>query len=104
MPFYHQGIKDYAFYYDDDQGLRCWSKKGRGRFMKQEVTANGYARYQLNDGVKQRHFRVHRIIMENLVPNPENKPAVDHIDRNRLNNYISNLRWATTSENNKNRD
>lgn len=45
------------------------------------------------------HFRVHRIIAETWVPNPDNKRYVDHIDTNRLNNDASNLRWVTCSEN-----
>lgn len=46
---------------------------------------------------------VHRAVAELFIPNPENKPTVDHIDRNIYNNTVPNLRWATYSEQNVNR-
>ena len=45
---------------------------------------------------------VHRLVAEAFIPNPENKPFVDHIDNNCLNNHITNLRWATNQENMRN--
>ena len=43
---------------------------------------------------------LHRLLAEIFIPNPENKPTVDHKDGNRTNNSLSNLRWATYSEQN----
>lgn len=45
---------------------------------------------------------IHRGVAELFVPNPENKPEVDHIDGDQHNNMATNLRWVTSSENKKN--
>jgi len=46
---------------------------------------------------------VHRIVALTFIPNPNNYPCVDHIDRNKRNNCVSNLRWVTYSQNNSNK-
>ena len=47
-------------------------------------------------------YRVHRLVAECYIPNTENKPFIDHINRNKGDNRVENLRWATNSENLRN--
>jgi len=52
--------------------------------------------------VKGRKYSVHRLVALCYIPNPENKPEIDHIDGNMLNNNVYNLRWVTRKENEMN--
>ena len=63
------------------------------------ITKNsqGYSRVYIN----KKAVRLHRIIAERYIPNPENHPIVDHEDDNKDNNNISNLQWISYSENSK---
>lgn len=61
----------------------------------------GYIVTDLNKNNKRKTKYIHRLVAEAFIPNPENKPCVNHKDGNKLNNKISNLEWVTYSENNK---
>lgn len=56
---------------------------------------NGYLSVHLED----KYYAIHRLVGLAFVPNPENKPEIDHIDGNRSNNEVGNLRWCTHREN-----
>ena len=60
----------------------------------------GYKYVDLWENNKPKKCTIHRLLAETFIPNPQNKPTVDHKDGNRLNNSLDNLRWATYSEQN----
>ena len=75
-----------------------------GRKLKPIKVNTGYLRVGLRINKKDTKIYIHRLIALTYIPNPDNKPQVDHIDRNRLNNNISNLRWVTCLENLQNKE
>lgn len=58
----------------------------------------GYRRIGMNG----KQFKIHRLVAETFIPNPDNKLFVDHINRVRDDNRVENLRWVTRSENQRN--
>lgn len=72
---------------------------------KLQVTKAGSRGYAMVSVCKQgvsRQMLVHRLVAAAFIPNPENKPEIDHIDTDRTNNKVSNLRWCTKQENRMN--
>lgn len=65
-----------------------FGSKGRDGYLKVTVAYKSY--------------RVHRLVAETFIPNPKNKPQIDHLNRNPLDNRVENLSWCTPSENQRN--
>ena len=71
----------------------------RGRPMKGHIDRCGYKEVLLSENGRTNNARVHRLIAETFIPNPDNLRDVNHKDGNKLNNDISNLEWVSHSEN-----
>ena len=100
------------------EGLYQVSNKGRVRSVARVVTWKnqsvktyksrimksrekfGYCYISLYKDFKSKEYRMHRLVAEAFIPNPNNLPEVNHIDENKLNNEIENLEWCTRQYNN----
>jgi hypothetical protein len=105
------GKRKHRFEYVEEPDLEneCWKNhpelgipvSTQGRVINQSGKTRGYHR---KDGYmevmyKGKNYYVHRLVAETWLHNPEKKPQVDHIDNNKSNNTLANLRWVTQSEN-----
>lgn len=108
----HDSIKNYGVIYKQIPGYdfdyyittdgRVWTnqrKNGIERFMKFQVHKDNYLHVGLYQNGKQKIKRVHRLVAEAFIPNPDGKPYINHKDGNRQNNDVSNLEWCTQAEN-----
>lgn len=92
-------IKDYPNYYVTDTGdiySRSNRLNGRIRKLKPTKDKNGYMVVYLGKSNKK---LVHRLVAQAFIPNPENKPQVNHKNGNKKDNMVKNLEWVTISEN-----
>ena len=76
-------------------------KISNGRIVTEGVTNNGYVRVYLNRKLFYKHILIARQFIDN--PDPENYTMVDHINHNKSDNRVENLRWVTVRMNNNNR-
>lgn len=71
----------------------------KARILKPIRRADGYVDFGLHKNGSTRHRPIHILVAQVFIPNPENKPIVNHIDGDKTNNRVDNLEWVTNSEN-----
>lgn len=67
----------------------------KSKLLKGTHDKDGYLTVGLSKDYKTKQYKVHRLVAETFIPNPDNKPEVDHINTDRTDNTVANLRWCT---------
>lgn len=94
-----EGYENYLIYPDG----KVQNKKSK-RYLLPQTGRHGYLEIGLCKDGNRKLFLVHRLVGTHYIPNPENKICLDHINRDKTDNRVENLRWATYSENGQNRE
>lgn len=95
-------IKEFPGYYVSDKGTVYSTKWGKDlKPLAPETKKSGYLEVCLRVGGKQFNKRVHRLVAEAFLPNPDNLPQVNHLDECKTNNSVENLAWCTNAENSR---
>ena len=89
--------------FDGKYQISTWGRvRSVNGIMKPYENHKGYLKIGLFKDGKNHKKRISRLVAMAFIPNPDNKQQVDHIDGNRQNNSITNLRWASNKENQRN--
>lgn len=94
-----QEINGFPGYFVAREGKVFYNKNKGEMQEKKQHNHNGYRRINVTIGNKKKNLRVHRLVAEAFIPNPNNLPEVNHIDEDKSNNHVDNLEWVTASQN-----
>ena len=106
-------IKDFESYYQISNlgRIRSVTRKAKvkilnndyrtikGQLLSPAKTKDGYLKVSLSKEHKRYYFKVHRLVAQTFIPNPNNYPCVNHKDENKSNTGVDNLEWCTIKYN-----
>lgn len=107
-------LKDFPGYFvtEDGRVFSAWKRRiipGKGcesyldyitlKELKPSLITKGYLALNLKKGNKKISQRIHRLVAETYIENPDNLPQVNHIDEDKINNHVVNLEWTTNYKN-----
>ena len=92
-------IKNYEGLYAVTPEGEVWSYK-RKKFLKPRADRYGYLYIDLYKDNVMKTYKIHRLVAEAYLPNPENLPQINHRDENKTNNCLQNLEWCDCKYNN----
>jgi hypothetical protein len=95
-------IRDVEYIVSSDGKVYSTGNSGQSYYHKeisQRLNADGYLQITVGKTGDRTQYRVHRLVAEAFIPNPDNLPEVNHKDYDRTNNTVSNLEWSTHADN-----
>lgn len=91
----------FPFYDRHHKMFRYVLRRTPSHLMSIQENNKGYLFVCAKERGRRKNLLIHRLVAEAFIPNPENKPEVNHKDGNPHNNRVDNLEWVTSSENRK---
>lgn len=91
-----EGTNNYLYVSNLGRVRSNWRK---GKILKPTPDQRGYLRLKVTTKYFSKPFKVHRLVAQAFIPNPDNLPQVNHIDGNKANNRVDNLEWMSNRDN-----
>lgn len=96
-------INGFEYYYVTTNGKVFSDFRGGKKEISGSISKKGYKRFTLGGRKNKKSIFCHRLVALTFIPNPNNYPDIDHINRDKLDNRVENLRWCNKLMNNENR-
>ena len=91
----YEGLYEISNYGD----IRSYTKRSNGKLLKPQISRKGYLTVMLYKDSVVKCLKIHRLVAQAFLPNPDNLPQINHKDENKRNNDVNNLEWCTNEYN-----